>query len=71
MFKSQGWSAFISNRTVYRVLYSVHISVGIQAGCATLIVDIVTGPVFGKDYDDNNNATANTANGSHILCFLF
>lgn len=68
MFQAQGWSAFISDRLVYRVLYSVHIGVGLMAGCAALLGDMATGPVFGKDV--NSHSDSDTAEMSHLLCFF-
>ena len=59
LFKTKGWSSFVSDRLVYRVLSSVNLAVGILCGGAAAFADIVAGPVVADDAD-----------GSHIIAFF-
>ena len=79
LFQNRGWSSFVADRLVFRVLYSTKLVVGICCGGVAALVDIMAGPLFVVGADDATKAgAAVNGNGegdldpvaySHILSF--
>lgn len=70
LFKNRGWSSFVADRLVFRVLYSTQLAVGICCGGVAALVDIVAGPLFPDD-DTTDAADSGDPNAaSHLLVFF-
>ena len=68
LFKNRGWSSFVADRLVFRVLYSTNLVVGIFCGGIAAGADLIIGPIFPAD-NTSGEPNFNPAEGSHITCF--
>jgi len=69
LFQARGWSSFLADRLVFRVLYSTKLVVGISCGGMAAGADLVFGPFFPADDTLTGDDDFNPADGSHVLCF--
>jgi len=68
LIKNTGWTSFIADRLVFRVIFFCHLSIGVISGFSSVIVDKIVGPVF---LDKDEEGEGDLRFYSHLVAFVF
>ena len=57
LFKTTGWTTFIADRLVYRVMLFCYMSVAVLTGGVSILMDKMCGPFFASSGEDDNQGS--------------
>lgn len=64
LFKTRGWTSFVADRLVFRVLALCNIGIAVASGFASVLVDSLVGSVFNFELDEDGSLV------SHFVVFF-